>query len=140
MDGKISVPSGHLDQGETIYAAASREVMEEAGVSVDPASWKTLAVMHRRTATRTYIDFFLEASEWIGTIRNGEPEKASWVDMRPLSEWRERLIDFVACGSQHSEDEDTSELKVLQNMELIMLDVDRMVQQILTRSHRSGLG
>ncbi len=81
-DGNYSVPAGHLDGGETITAAARREAWEEVGVAVAAADLRVVGVMRRR-AEDERIDFFLEATRWMGGVANREPAKCDgllWAD------------------------------------------------------------
>jgi len=86
-DGSYSVVAGHLDGGEPVLSAASREAREEAGVMIDPRSSRIVQVMHRRTPCDEYIDFFVEVMSWDGVVTNYEPEKCddlSWFPMNSL--------------------------------------------------------
>jgi ADP-ribose pyrophosphatase YjhB (NUDIX family) len=79
-DGRYSVPAGHLDGGETVLAAAQREVLEECGVHIPLEHLTPAGVMHRQ-AEDERVDFFLTARCWDGQIVNREPDKCddlSW--------------------------------------------------------------
>ena len=51
-DGMWVFPGGHVDGGEGLLAAGVREVMEETGITVDPASLKPLAVWEGTVTSR----------------------------------------------------------------------------------------
>jgi 8-oxo-dGTP pyrophosphatase MutT (NUDIX family) len=83
-DGNYSVPAGHLDGDEEVLVAATREAHEEIGVTIETA--RLVGVMHR-LASEERIDFFVEADEWSGEIRNCEPKKCAdlhWYDIAAL--------------------------------------------------------
>jgi ADP-ribose pyrophosphatase YjhB (NUDIX family) len=93
-DGNYSVPAGHLDGGETVVAAARREVAEEVGVRIAPADLAVVGVMHRRGAAER-IDFFLAAHRWTGTIANREPHKCDELRWAALDALPPTVIPYV---------------------------------------------
>jgi len=82
-DGWLSLPSGHLDGGETVPQAAAREAAEELGVVLPLSSLRVLHCQHRPSVgsegRREYLDYLVSSSRWDGVPRNAEPEKASAV-------------------------------------------------------------
>lgn len=70
--------AGHVERGESVFAAAAREAAEELGVS--EVELVPLCAMHR-TGTGLPIDervdYFLRASAWSGTPRIVEPDKCA---------------------------------------------------------------
>lgn len=87
-DGQYSVPAGHLDGGETVLAAAAREAEEEVGVRLNADCIHYSSVMHRLDGEER-VDFFVSVSEWMGELRNAEPDKCDdlrWVDLDDLPE------------------------------------------------------
>lgn len=86
-DGKYGMVSGHLEGGETVEEAMSREAKEEAGIGISPNDLKVIHIMHRNTPEREYVDFFLTADKWRGEPKNMEPGKCSnlrWFDVDAL--------------------------------------------------------
>ncbi|MCC6568968.1 MAG: NUDIX domain-containing protein [Anaerolineales bacterium] len=85
-DGEYSVPAGHLDGGETVMEAATREGKEEAGVKIQLNDMTFSTVMHRIEGEER-VDFFVVVNQWEGEPFNAEPDKCDelrWVDVNAL--------------------------------------------------------
>jgi 8-oxo-dGTP diphosphatase len=84
-DGRLSVPAGHVEIGESVTAAAVREAGEEIGLTLDPQRLRVVGAMHRKSEDAR-VDFFLacrlEPSD--PAPRNLEPEKCSELLWSPL--------------------------------------------------------
>lgn len=85
--------AGHVEAGESVFAAAQREAAEELGVEVEPGTLVPLCAMHRTGATGLAIDervdVFFECRSWLGTPALQEPDKAAalrWFDLGALPE------------------------------------------------------
>lgn len=81
--------AGHVERGESVFAAAVREAVEEVGVTdIDLAAWCTM----QRTgvdglAIDERVDYFFTATTWSGTPRIVEPEKCAdlrWCNLDAL--------------------------------------------------------
>ena len=66
FDGRYSLPSGHLEGGEPVTAAAARECREEVGVEVAPADLRPVGVVHYTSPEGEGVDFFFVATRWAG--------------------------------------------------------------------------
>lgn len=96
-DGLYTVPSGHIDEGESASQAAARETLEEVGITINPDTLKFAHVLHRQNtdSNNVYVDFFFIASAWTGEPSNCEPENCddvSWFDLNALPE---NIVPFV---------------------------------------------
>lgn len=85
-DGRLALPAGHVDLGETATAALVRELFEEVGIVFDAAVPVPAGVMFRLSA-EPRVDLFFTApvGEQVPVIR--EPEKCSelvWADPSAL--------------------------------------------------------
>jgi 8-oxo-dGTP diphosphatase len=71
--------AGHVEQGETVFAAACREAAEELGVTVTPDALAPLTVLHRTQSNHSPIDervdFFFTVRTWTGRAVGKEPDK-----------------------------------------------------------------
>lgn len=94
-DGKYSLVSGHVDEGENFKQAMVREAEEEVGIKLEKEHLKTTNVIHRRSEGRTYVDIFFLASEWEGQPENMEPEKCSDLSWFTKEELPDNTIDYV---------------------------------------------
>jgi 8-oxo-dGTP diphosphatase len=82
MDGYwAAAGAGHVEQGESVFEAASREAREEVGVTIEAADLRPLCSMHRTHGNGRPIDervdFFFECRHWLGEPRLVEGHKAS---------------------------------------------------------------
>ena len=74
-DGKYGVPSGHLEENESLLAAAVREAKEESGININKSDLKMVHVMHRRV-NHDYIDIYFTADKWEGEPFIAEKDKS----------------------------------------------------------------
>jgi ADP-ribose pyrophosphatase YjhB (NUDIX family) len=74
FDGLYSLPGGHVEAGESVFAAAGRELREETGLRVEPGDLAWLGVVHRLSDTNR-VDFFVRALRWRGEPTILEPDK-----------------------------------------------------------------
>lgn len=85
-DGKYGLPSGHLENNETVLAAAIREAKEEAGIDIGAEYLKMVHVMHRRV-NYDYLDIYFVGDKWTGEPFIAEKHKADdlqWIDVNKL--------------------------------------------------------
>lgn len=81
LDGFWDTPSGHLEENETVQAAARRELQEETGLRVDEDELRLFHVCQNyHSEGRPYIFFIFEAMQWSGEPTIQEPDKCA--DMR----------------------------------------------------------
>lgn len=100
MDGKYSLPAGHVDQGETFSQCAAREAKEEIGVDLKPEDLEFAHIMHRLSDPewkdlRYRMDVFFVAKKWEGQPKIMEPDKSddlSWFDLDNLPE---NIIPYI---------------------------------------------
>ena len=73
--GLLRPPSGHVDEGETVYNPAIREAAEETGVRLTPDRVRCVTVMHHRgPGGQVHIGwFFAAALGWDGEPVNQKP-------------------------------------------------------------------
>lgn len=94
MDGYwASAAAGHVEAGESVVAAALREVSEELGIALEPAAVVPLCAMHRTAgngrAIDERVDFFFTCRSWTGTPSLQEADKAAdlrWFALDALPE------------------------------------------------------
>lgn len=90
QNGMYSVPSGHVERGESPTVAIIREAREEAGIVIKAKDVK-LAVVSYRLDNKGGCDraeYFFRVQKYAGEIVNAEPEKCAgwfWRDMNKIS-------------------------------------------------------
>ncbi len=106
-DGMWTIPSGHVEKGETVIEAAIKETKEEAGVSVLP---EDLRFVHVHAVGEEYVNFYFVASAWEGDPHLAEPDTCSevaWVsiDSIPVDTILQvrSLIKEIRCNNYFSE-------------------------------------
>ena len=101
-DGKLSVPAGHVEPGESVTRAAIRETREEVGVELKPDRIRVVGVMHRKSDDER-VDFFLAYRLGAGDreSENCELDKCSellWADPARLPA---DTIPYVRAGVEN---------------------------------------
>ena len=111
MDGHWSAgAAGHVEPGETAVQAAIREVREELGVSVEPASLRCAAVMQRTDGTdhpiEQRVEWYFTCDAWHGEPEVQEPLKCGGLDWFALDDLPKavpphelRALDAVRRGT-----------------------------------------
>jgi len=77
--GQFCLPSGHLEDGESVPEAAARETFEETGIFLDPAGLRHVVSIHQRNPGNadTRIGFAFTPDRWEGEPVIAEPHKHS---------------------------------------------------------------
>ena len=89
MNGYYGLPAGKVEVHESAAAGATREALEETGVTIKQTDLRAVHVAHRWDGDDGYdwLDVLFEADRWEGTPFNAEPEKHSelaWLDPKNL--------------------------------------------------------
>jgi len=98
-DGELSLPAGHVDEGEDALSAVVREVGEELLVSVRPEDCTLALTGHsgpENPGDDAYVDLFFRVDRWSGEPALGEPDKSTelvWVSRHELPS---DVVPFVA--------------------------------------------
>lgn len=99
LDGHwAAAAAGHVEQGETAYAAARREALEELGI--DEVELEFVTSMQRTRGGEPIderIDFFFTARVWGGEPRVMEPEKTADLRWCPLDALPEPMAPHEAA-------------------------------------------
>jgi 8-oxo-dGTP pyrophosphatase MutT (NUDIX family) len=92
-DGSWHLPSGHLEAGESVFAALVREAHEEIGVAIDEADIEFVHVMHN-SSSGGRAAFFFRVRRWVGEPVNMEPDKCDALAWYPLDALPDGMIDY----------------------------------------------
>jgi 8-oxo-dGTP pyrophosphatase MutT (NUDIX family) len=96
-DGQWNVPSGKVEPGEELLAAAVREAREEVAVEITAARLATVVHVQRQAETPR-VGFFFEAESWQGEPVNAEPHKCGGLQWTPLDALPENTVPYTAAG------------------------------------------
>lgn len=99
-DGEWQImPSGHLDEGESVVDAVIREAREELGLHVDPADIAPAHVLHHRNPGGTArVGFFFVARRPLGEPVNAEPHKCAELAWFPVGDLPADIVPYAAAG------------------------------------------
>lgn len=82
--------AGHVEAGESVFAAAAREAREELGIEIGEGALHPLTAMHRTHANGKAIDervdFFFSCREWDGTpeLQEAKAAELAWFPLDAL--------------------------------------------------------
>ncbi len=100
QDGNYGLPSGHLEEDETMIGALLRETKEETGVDIKSEDTKFVHVMHRKSI---YIDFFFTAQGWTGDPKVMEEDKCDDMQWFPLNDLPTNIVPSVKFALKNYE-------------------------------------
>lgn len=92
-DGSYHLPSGHLEDGESLVVALIREAKEEIGVSILPEAVEFSHVMHNSSGGGR-VAFFFVVRTWDGEPENREPDKCAGLRWFSLSALPDQMIGY----------------------------------------------
>ncbi len=96
QDGNYGLPSGHVEDDETMREAATRELLEETAVNVSEDELVFKHVMHRNDGDDMRIDFFYEHTGYLGHEPiNEEPHKHSEMAWFKIDKIPDNTMDYV---------------------------------------------
>jgi ADP-ribose pyrophosphatase YjhB (NUDIX family) len=98
-DGELSLPAGHVDEGEDALSAVVREVGEELLVRVRPEDCTLVLTGHsapERPGDDAYVDLFFAVDRWSGEPVVGEPQHCSELVWAPATALPTDVIPYVA--------------------------------------------
>lgn len=95
LDGCYSLPAGGLEEGETLSAAAARELKEETGVDASSAEMALAHTMHVWTENRSWMGHYFICRKWHGEPFLAEPDKHAEVNWEQMSALPEETIPYV---------------------------------------------
>ena len=108
MDGYYALPGGHQEQGESVSAAARRELTEELGVVAREIA--PLCVLPYRSGRHQGINFLFRCTEWEGEPVINEPElfaELVWVSAdalpEPTADWIPPALELASAGGWYLE-------------------------------------
>lgn len=98
-DGELSLPAGHVDEGEDALSAVVREIAEELLVSVEPTDCALALTGHsgpERPGDDAYVDLFFTVEAWTGEPQVGEPDRTTELVWAPWRDLPGDVIPYVA--------------------------------------------
>jgi 8-oxo-dGTP diphosphatase len=105
-EGTWGLPGGHLEIGETIFEAATRELMEEVGIR--PLGLRVACVTDPQPEANHHMQIGVEVLGYEGRITVREPDRCAGWRFFPLDALPEALfvgsvtvLDSVRAGSLH---------------------------------------
>ena len=94
--------AGHVEPGETAYDAASREALEELGITdLDLDFVLTMQRSQFGPAVEERVDWFFTARSWTGEPRIVEPDKAASLGWFALDALPEPMVPHEAHALAH---------------------------------------
>lgn len=96
MDGYYALPAGHLDEGESMIRAVTREAAEELGITVRDQDVNLIFTGNQIALNKEYIDLFFEIKQYTGNLKNNEPEKSSELAFFEFNQIEKNVIPYTA--------------------------------------------
>lgn len=101
MDGHYGLPSGHLEDGETLRECLAREGKEEIGIDITPDDVNLVHTMHRHEKD-IRVDFFFTVEKYEGTPTNCERDKCDDIQWFAPDQLPENIIPYIKQAIEKS--------------------------------------
>ena len=99
----LALPAGHVDEGENVYDALTREAKEELSIDVTMDDVvDTFAVNRKNKSLPPYFDVYFEIKSYKGEIKINEPEKCSELVWADLDNLPEDMVDFEIAAIENN--------------------------------------
>ena len=85
--GKVAIPGGHVEEGESLEEACRRELDEEVGLTCEGFSF--IVKLPHRAGSEEQIVHYFSCDGWAGDPECHEAEEIFWIDRRQLN-----ILDF----------------------------------------------
>ena len=89
LAGMYTIPGGHMELGENVLQAATRELQEETSVHANISDCEVIGVIHGMASTKEYIQFIVLVHTWTGMLTIAEPDNCDdmyWCEIDSLPE------------------------------------------------------
>jgi 8-oxo-dGTP diphosphatase len=99
--GKVLLPGGHVESGESLQQALKREMSEEIGIRVEKATPVGVRYYTASNGERQRIHYF-HVKAWRGEVVSNEAESVFWEStLKNLSDVEERkIVAMLLSGSR----------------------------------------
>lgn len=97
-NGMWHLPAGHMEPGETITRAMTREAEEELGILVAEDDLALVHTLHHLDADdgRSRLQLFFRPARHDGRVRNAEPHKCDALRFWPLDQLPSDTVPYTA--------------------------------------------
>lgn len=100
MDGRHTLPGGHLQAAESVVDAAIREVREEVGLELEEA--RPCCVLPYRGG----VNFIFSSTRWQGSAKNVEPDRCASVGWFSRDELPDTVVPWLSKALELHESSD----------------------------------
>lgn len=81
----FAFPGGHIEKGESLHQAITREVYEETGLTIEHPQLVGVKHWHTKDNER-YLVFLYKTSSFTGQLRSSDEGEVSWVKKESLAD------------------------------------------------------
>ncbi len=92
LEGLWEFPGGKLEEGEPVFTALQRELIEEIGIQIQSAR-QLIKIIHDYPEKTVKLDTWL-VSEWTGKAMGLEGQEIKWLDQKVLQEYQFPAADL----------------------------------------------
>lgn len=96
MDGKLGLPSGHVEKNESFELAMLRELREEVAVKGEKSTLVHVLHRYQPSGLHDYVDAFYYVHEYSGELSNNEPNKCSELIWANPENVKNELISYLS--------------------------------------------